>query len=121
MELCVKFNEYLNEWLIDVKLVDYINRILFGVFGVVVFIMIFCRGFVGAVKFVGALVGSMLTFGVVGMYMGVFGLVVFGCVVVVIEDVLICVVEFGNCEDLVWVKGVFLNMIVRDAVVLYKE
>ena len=116
-----KFNEYLNEWPTDAKPVDYTNRILSGVFGAAAFTTILRRGSAGAVKFAGALVGSMLTLGAVGTYMGASGLVALGRVAVAIEDASIRAAELGNREDSARAKGAFSNMIVRDAAVPYKE
>jgi len=67
------------------------------------------------------LVGSMLTLGAVGTYMGASGLVALGRVAVAIEDASIRAAELGNREDSARAKGAFSNMIVRDAAVPYKE
>lgn len=116
-----KFNEFLNEWPTDAKPMDYSNRIMTGVIGAVALTTIIRRGSAGAVKAAGVFVGSMLTFGAVGTYIGASGLVALGRVAVAIEDASIRAAELGNREDAARPKGAFRNIIVRDAAVPFKD
>jgi len=116
-----KFNEFLNEWPADAKPMDYTNRIMTSVIGAAALTTIIRRGSASAVKAAGVFVGSMLTLGAVGTYIGASGLVALGRVAVAIEDASIRAAELGNREDSVRPKGAFRNIIVRDAAVPFKD
>lgn len=116
-----KFNEYLNEWPEDAKPMDYTNRIITSVIGAAALTTIVRRGSPRSVKLAGALVGTVLTVGAVGTYIGVSGLVALGRVAVAIEDASIRAAELGNREDSAHAPGAFRNIIVRDAAVPFNK
>lgn len=115
------FNEYLEHWPVDVKPPDYTGNVIAGLLGAAAVSTILRRGSAGAVKFSGAIFGSLLTFGAVGVYFGANTLVALGKVAVAIEDASIRAAELGQSNDHVVPKSTFHNMVVRDAAVPFPK
>lgn len=116
-----RFNEYLQDQPSDIKPVDYTNRILTGALGAAAFTTILRRGSPRAVAAAGAVVGSVLTLAAVGTYAGASGLVALGKIAVAIEDASIRAADLGGRKDSARARGSFTKMIVRDAVIPWKE